>query len=196
MTLPSQILKQFPNTDTSAVAMQAIAEIGNHFETEIKFLQAQRPSPVPTPTTPKTPIGKNFQKCLDLADAVHTKYNKSKPEDEAEIKFNPWNEPKFVGYHILKAFVTAYEINLVALITYYNTPTGGTPTGYPTTPITKPIVIPAPVVPPLVSATISAYLLASISAGIPQTDPTVIITPELQKWIQAWSDFLVTDVFI
>jgi len=196
MTLPSQILKYFPQTDFSAVAMKAIKEIGNHFETEIDFLKAQRPSPNPIVVTPKTPLGQNFKKCLSLADKVHSQYNATKPKDEAKIEFNPWNEPKFVSYHLLKTFVSAYEINLGALIAYYGASTGTTPPGYPTVPIPQPIVIPAPVVPPLVNPAISAYLLAGISAGIPQTDPTVVITSQLKDFIQAWTDFMLLDVFV
>lgn len=163
--------------------------IGNHFISEISFIKAQRPTPVQMVVIPKTPIGTNLSFLQTQLDSLVF-------VDFPELKINPWRNTKFISPYLLSAFCTAFEINLGALILYYNTPTGAVPPGYPTIPIPQPIVIPAPVVPPLETNILQQYFIASIFSNVSNIEPSPTLTPELQNFIKAWSDFMVLEVFV
>lgn len=167
--------------------------IGNHVLTEILFLKAQRPTPIPTPVIPKTFPGMNLNEILKQLDSSVKKYN-DMPNVFPKMQTNPYRDVRYLSAHLLIAFISIFEIYESGLIAYYAAPfPSPPPPGYPTTPIPKPFPAPIITVPTLEEETCKQYLINNVRG---KSSHAPDVNNNMERYIGAWTKFLLTEVFL
>jgi len=192
VTLSLIIKSKIPTFEFTGPAAQQLDLIGSHYVSEILALKAQRPTPSPTPVIPKTDPSNNKNVILKTLDENIIEWNKSNTPIQPR---GIWENSDFVSKHILDSYDNIFQNIQLGLIVYYNTPNpAAPPPGYPTTPISQPL--PNITNPVLNLSAIKARLISDINSKIPQTDPTVVMTSQLQLFLEAWAEFMTTEIFL
>lgn len=192
MTLSLVIKSKIPTFEFFGPAAQQLDIIGNHYLTEILALKAQRPSPAPTPVFPKTDPINNKRVILKKLDDNIKEWNKSNTPKQS---YGIWENSDYVSKHILDSYDTIFQNLQAGLIIYYNTPNpAAPPPGYPTTPIPKPL--PNTTDPLLTIEAIKTRLISDINSKISETNPTVVMTSQLELFLEGFSEFMTIEIFV
>jgi len=185
MAVSDWIKLYFPLTDPSAKALIALDAVGNHIQEEIDHIVDTYVQLGPVVQSPTTPIGDNYEKVLEIIDNLEL------------ADYNPFREDNILSYYFLTDMIDILEANLESLISYYSTVVSSPPpTGYPQSPVPLPIpsIIPSAI--PLLKPTLILKFTTTIQSNINNIDNLTTITPEINTFVSALSDYFMLEAFL